>query len=313
MATSAREPCKIADMDANPDDLLVLLAVSRSAKFTTAAQVLGLNHTTVSRRIAALEKALGGRVLSRAAGGWELTALGAEAVQVAEQVETAVRSLKQSGRAPDPVTGVVRMTATDGFSAYIAAPAVARLRREHPGLSVEVVTVTRRALQQRSGLDIEVVVGEPQVHRAEAFRLGEYMLGMYASRSYLEEHGHPQSVKELTEHPLVYFVDSMLQVDDLDAPRRLVPGMRDALTSTNVFVHVEATRAGAGVGFLPCFMADLHPDLVRVLPGEFSETLPYWMVLRPDSLRRPAVAAVVQALREQTAAHRHALLGTAKP
>lgn len=296
-------------MDANPDDLLVLLAVSRSAKFTTAAQVLGLNHTTVSRRIAALEKALGGRVLSRAAGGWELTELGAQAVVVAEQVETAVSALGPSGRAPDPITGVVRMTATDGFSAYIAAPAVARLRRNHPGLSVEIVTVTRRALQQRSGLDIEVVVGEPQVHRAEAFRLGEYVLGMYASRAYLEENGMPDSVESLSTHPLVYFVDSMLQVDDLDAPRRLVPAMRDGVSSTNVFVHVEATRAGAGIGFLPCFMADRHHDLVRLLPGDIAERLPYWMVLRPDSMRRPAVAAVVQAVREQTAAHREWLLG----
>lgn len=296
-------------MEANPDDLLVLLAVSRSAKFTTAAQVLGLNHTTVSRRIAALEKALGGRVLSRAAGGWELTELGAQAVMVAEQVEAAVRALGPSGRPPDPVTGVVRMTATDGFSAYIAAPAVAKLRRDHPGLSVEIVTVTRRALQQRSGLDIEVVVGEPQVHRAEAFRLGEYMLGMYASRSYLAENGSPDSVEALTAHPLVYFVDSMLQVDDLDAPRRLVPAMRDGVTSTNVFVHVEATRAGAGIGFLPCFMADRHDDLVRLLPGHVGERLPYWMVLRPDSMRRPAVAAVVQAVREEVRANRESLLG----
>ena len=84
MVKPALRVCRIADMKANPDDLLVLLAVSRSARFTTAAQALGLNHTTVSRRIAALEKALGGRVLSRAAGGWELTDLGAEAVQVAE-------------------------------------------------------------------------------------------------------------------------------------------------------------------------------------------------------------------------------------
>ncbi|WP_307078660.1 LysR family transcriptional regulator [Arthrobacter pascens] len=298
-------------MNANPDDLLVLLAVSRSAKFTTAAQALGLNHTTVSRRIAALEKALGGRVLARATGGWELTDLGTQAVRVAEQVEAAVSALGPAGKAPDPITGVVRMTATDGFSAYIAAPAVARLRRDHPGLSVEVVTMTRRALQQRSGLDIEVVVGEPQVHRAEAIRLGEYMLGMYASRSYLAENGKPASVAELSEHPLVYFVDSMLQVDDLDAPRRLVPAMREGLTSTNVFVHVEATRAGAGIGFLPCFMGDLHGDLVRLLPADFAELLPYWMVLRPDSMRRPAVAAVVQALRDQTAAHREALLGRA--
>lgn len=312
MGNEAPLVCRIADMDINPDDLLVLLAVSRSAKFTTAAQALGLNHTTVSRRIAALEKTLGGRVLARAAGGWELTELGAQAVAVAEQVEAAVDTLGPSGKAPDPITGVVRMTATDGFSAYIAAPAVARLRKNHPGLSVEIVTVTRRALQQRSGLDIEVVVGEPQVHRAEAFRLGEYVLGMYASRRYLATNGTPATVAELAEHPLVYFVDSMLQVDDLDAPRRLVPEMKDGLSSTNVFVHVEATRAGAGIGFLPCFMGDLHEDLVRLMPEKFAERLPYWMVLRPDSMRRPAVAAVVHALREQTVAHRKALLGMAQ-
>ncbi|WP_223935498.1 LysR family transcriptional regulator [Arthrobacter sp. StoSoilB5] len=296
-------------MNPNPDDLLILLAVSRSGKFTTAAQALGLNHTTVSRRIAALEKALGGRVLARAAGGWEVTELGAEAVLVAERIEAAVGALGPSDGAPDPITGVVRMTATDGFSAYIAAPAVARLRREHPGLSVEIVTVTRRALQQRSGLDIEVVVGTPQVHRAEAIQLGEYRLGMYASRAYLADNGTPSSIEELTQHQLVYFVDSMLQVDDLDAPRRLVPSMRDGLSSTNVFVHVEATRAGAGIGFLPCFMADRHADLVRLLPSDFAELLPYWMVLRPDSMRRPAVAAVVQALREETERRREELLG----
>lgn len=296
-------------MDMKPNDLLVLLTVSRSAKFTTAAATMGLNHTTISRRIAALEKALGGRVLSRAAGGWELTELGAEAVRVAEQVEGAVRSLDEPGRAPDSITGVVRMTATDGFSAYVAAPAVAKLRGRHPGLSVEIVTVTRQALQQRSGLDIEVVVGEPQVHRAEASKLGDYQLGMYASRDYLAEHGTPATVEELVEHRLVYFVDSMLQVDDLDAPRRLVPTMKDGLSSTNVFVHVEATRASAGIGFLPCFMADLHDDLVRLLPERLSERLPYWMVLRPDSMRLPAVAAVVQALRDQTIAHTDALLG----
>jgi DNA-binding transcriptional LysR family regulator len=203
------------------------------------------------------------------------------------------------------------MSATDGFSAYIAAPAIAALQRTHPSLRVEIVTVTRRALQHRSGLDIEVVVGEPQTHRAESFRLGYYLLGMYASRDYLAEHGTPTTVAELTQHPLVYFVDAMLLVDDLDAPRRLVPSMRASLSSTNVFVHVEATRAGAGIGFLPCFMGDRHPDLVRLLPEQFQERLQYWMVLRQDSLHQPAVAAVVAALRAQTSAFTASLLGAA--
>ncbi|MEB0141299.1 LysR substrate-binding domain-containing protein, partial [Undibacterium sp. CCC2.1] len=82
-----------------------------------------------------------------------------------------------------------------------------------------------------------------------------------------------------------------------------------SLSSTNVFVHVEATRAGAGIGFLPCFMADQHPDLVRLLPDKFNEELPYWMVLRAESLHQPAVAAVVDALRARTAAFTHALQG----
>lgn len=293
----------------SPDLLLVLLEVSRSGRFTTAGEGLGLNHTTVARKIAALEKSLGGRVLARAAGGWELTPLGERAVGVAAQVAEAMGRLDSA--AEDPVAGSVRMTATDGFSAYIASPAVAALRAEHPGLTVELITVTRRALQQRSGVDIEVVVGEPQVHRAQAIRLGEYMLGMYASRDYIARHGEPRTPEEIAQHGLVYFVDSMLQVDDLDAPRRLAPEMRDGLTSTNVFVHVEATRAGAGVGFLPCFMADRHSDLVRLMPGYFREQLPYWMVLRPDSYRQPAVAAVAEALRAQMEIARPMLLGTA--
>ncbi|WP_172173218.1 LysR family transcriptional regulator [Brevibacterium sp. CT2-23B] len=300
-------------MDTTPNDLLVLLAVSRTAKFTTAAHNLGLTHSTVSRRIAALEKSLGGRVLARSDDGWELTDLGERAVVVAEQMETAVAELESPGQGPETVSGVVRMTATDGFSAYIASPAVAKLRRRHPGLSVEIVTVTRQALQQRSGLDIEVVVGEPRVHRAEAIELGDYELGLYASRDYLAANGTPASVEEVSDHRLVYFVDSMLQVDDLDAPRRLFPEMKDALTSTNVFVHVEATRAGAGIGFLPCFMADRHPDLVRLFPDSVAERLPYWMVLRPDSMRRPAIAAVVQGLKDEMLAHQTALEGRKLP
>lgn len=299
----------LAATSPNPDDLLVLLTVARTGRFTTAADSLGLNHTTISRRITSLEKALGGRVLARTAGGWEVTELGSRAVEAAERIEAAVSVLQGPADAPAQLTGVVRMSATDGFSAYIAAPAVAELQRSHPQLRVEIVTVTRRALQHRSGLDIEVVVGEPQVHRAEAFRLGFYMLGMYASRNYLAERGTPATVADLTRHPLVYFVDSMLQVDDLDAPRRLVPNMMDSVSSTNVFVHVEATRAGAGIGFLPCFMADQHQDLVRLLPADFHEQLPYWMVLRPESLRQPSVAAVVDALRVRTAGFRRTLLG----
>lgn len=291
------------------DQLLVLLEVARTGRYTTAAQALGVNHTTVARNITALERALGGRLLVRGADGWELTSLGRRAARAGEAVSVAVDRLVAGDTENDPVTGVVRMTATDGFSAYVASPAIARLRGEHPELSVELVTVTRVATHHRSGVDVDVVVGKPNVQRAKAVRLGEYVLGMYGSRDYLARHGTPTTVAEMSRHGLVYFVDSMLQVNDLDAPRRLVPGMQDALASTNVFVHVEATRAGAGLGFLPCFMADRHDDLVRLLPDEVTERLPYWAVVRSESWRRPAVAAVVQVLAEEMTWQRERMLG----
>jgi DNA-binding transcriptional LysR family regulator len=293
------------------DDLLVLLAVGRSGRYVAAAEQLGIDHTTVARRISALEQSIGGRVLARAAGGWELTDLGRDALAAAEAVESALRSLA----AAEPggvrtLEGVVRISATDGFSAYIAAPAAAQVQRLHRGVAVELVAATRRATQQRSGLDIEVVVGEPQVHRAEAIRLGDYCLGLYGSVDYLAEHGTPARVDELAEHPLVYFIDSMLAVDDLDLARTVAPTMRESVTSTNVFVHVEATRAAAGLGLLPCFMADRHIDLVRVLPDVISVRLTYWLVARAETLRRPEVTAVVDAIRVRMHDQRDVLLGS---
>lgn len=291
------------------DDLLVLLAVGRSGRYTNAADELGVNHTTIARRIAALEQSLGGRLLARVGGGWELTDRGREALSAAEAVESAVRTLSANPADPPALEGVVRMSATDGFSAYIAAPAIAEVQRRHPGVSVETVATTRRATQQRSGLDVEVVVGEPQVHRAQAIRLGDYGLGLYGSRDYLARRGTPMSRAELTGHPLVYFIDSMLQVDDLDLARSVAPDMRESVTSTNVFVHVEATRAAAGLGLLPCFMAARHDDLIRVLPDAVALQLTYWLVTRAETMRRPEVAAVVDAIRTRMADQHDALLG----
>jgi DNA-binding transcriptional LysR family regulator len=314
MAKTAPPICKNADMTSpgrrpSADDLLVLLSVGRTGKYTTAADELGLNHTTISRRIAALEAAMGGRVLARVAGGWELTDLGRDALAAAEAVESAVRSLTTDTAGQRALEGVVRISATDGFSAYIAAPAAAAVQREHPKVAVEIVAATRRATQQRSGLDIEVVVGEPKVHRAKALRLGDYCLGLYGSRDYLADHGAPANIADLHRFPLVYFIDSMLQVDDLDLAPGFAPAMRESVTSTNVFVHVEATRASAGIGLLPCFMADRHPDLVRVLPNEVSIRLTYWLVTRAETLRRAEVAAVVDAIRDRVREQHDVLLG----
>lgn len=295
-----------AQFSLTADDLLVLLAVARSGRFTTAARQLGVTHTTVARRIEALEGALGGRVLVRGSDGWRLTPLGERAAAAGEGVEAALTALDSGD---GELAGIIRLSATDGFSAYVAAPAMADLRRRHPGVSLQIVAQTRQAAVHRSGVDLEVVVGRPEVRRAHAVRLADYALGVYASRDYLAEHGTPTSREDLDGQPLVYFIESMLQVDVLDEARHRIPEMVDAVTSTNVFVQVEATKTGAGFGLLPAFLADREPELVRILHDEVQPRLPYWLVAPLEVYRLPVVSAYLEALRTRLEVVRPALLG----
>jgi len=274
---------------------MTFLSVARLGRYTAAAEVRGVNHSTVSRRITALEKAMGGRVLIRTAGGWEVTELGHRAVMIAERIESSLRELVDTDDA-QRLHGIVRISAPDAFTSMFLAPAMAALRREHPTLAVELLSATQRVRQHRSGVDLEIVVGRPQVRHAYATPVCAYSLRLYATPGYLADHGAPGSLAALAAHPLVYYVESSLQVDELDRALQALPDSPASVRSTSVFAHVEATAAGAGVGILPDFLGDPDPRLVRVLDGTYAHPLEYWAVARDEGTRNPTVAAALAAI-----------------
>ncbi len=276
------------------EPLMTFLAVSRSGRYTTAADALGVNHSTVSRRIAALEHAMGGRVLVRTPAGWEVTALGRQALEVAERIDASLREL--GGPSGVDLRGVVRIAAPEAFTATFLVPAMTALRREHPLLTIELLTATQRARQHRSGVDLEIVVGRPEVLRAYATPVCAYSLRLYATPAYLAERGSPARIGELAGHPLVYYVESSLQVDELDRALQELPPSPPSLRSTSVFAHIEATAAGAGIGILPDFVADRDSRLERVLGDQWSHPLAYWAVARDEGARNPAVAEALRAI-----------------
>lgn len=292
----------------DPMSLLTLLAVARTGRYVSAADLLDINHTTASRRIASLERALGGPLLARGTHGWEPTDLGRTALAAAEQIETTINGLRTEST--DALQGTVRIAATEGFSAKIVAPVAARVGAEHPQLSIDLITVTRRAPASYSGVDIEIVVGKPTTYRVESIPLGSYRLALFASRDYLDRTGTPRTRDDLTHHPLIYFIESMLTVDDLDQARAQLPPMTHRLNCTNVLIHIEATRAGAGIGLLPAYLAHEHNDLIPVLPNQVHLTLDYWMVVRPEAARRREVTTIANALRHQVHTAANILSGT---
>lgn len=283
------------------ESLIALLTVARLGRYTAAAKVLGVNHSTISRRIDSLQKAMGGHLLSRTPNGWELTDLGRRAMSSAEAIEQAVAAIGGKEE-PAGLSGHVRIAAPDAFSAHLAAPALARLQAAHPALVFEIVSETTRARQTRTGMDLEIVIGEPDVRRATSQKLMDYELRLYATQTYLHRHGTPRTLDELRGHSLNYYIDTALTVDKLDEATGGLPPMRRAISSTSIAVQYSATMNHAGVGLLPVFLSSQYPNLLPVLHEEFSYRSEYWLVGREEALRNKAVQETVRALHQAVAA-----------
>ena len=286
--------------DVSADDLRYLLAVARAGRMVTAAALFGVEHTTVRRRIDRLEAALGVRLLDRSPDGWSLTAIGREIVDSASSVEDAVQAVvaTAAGRSGDRVRGTVRVLAPEAFGVLFAAPALARLQGEHPDLEIELVTATRPLGARGSGFDLAVTVGQVRNPRLASETLAPYALGLYAAPAYLEGRPPIASVEDLAAHPLVFYVDALLTVPELDL-RELLGDVHVRFGGTSPFAQLEATRAGAGIGLLHAFMADRDPALVRVLRAEVDLRLQFSLSTRRDSPVLDAILLVRDALRAE--------------
>lgn len=299
--------------DVRADDLRYLLAVARTRNRSSAAADLGVDSSTVTRRIRALEHALGTALVRTGTAGWELTEAGRAVAETAGPIDTAVRRAvgAVAGDTGRTLRGNVRVTAPDAFGAYFVAPALARLRQRHPDLTVELLTATREPNLHQSGFDVAVTVGAPG-GRLVSEPISDYTLGLYATDDYLRIHGEPATVGEVSAHPLIWYVDSLLQVGELDLDKHL-PGAVPRLMSTNVFAQVEATRSGGGVGLLPAFVADRHDDLRRVLGGAVDVRLGFALAARRERLTNPAVQAIRAAVRAEVTARSGELLPGREP
>jgi DNA-binding transcriptional LysR family regulator len=290
------------------DDLRYLLAVANTGRLVAAADALGVDHSTVSRRLKSLERTLGVRLIERGVDGWELTETGRTVADRARPIEDALErvTLALAGTHDDSLAGTFRIAAPDGFGATFVVPALSRLRRRHPELSVELLTATRQLSLHQSGFDLAIAVGRPVTTRLFTELLTDYTLGLYASQSYLAEHGTPATLEELKSHTLVFYVDSLLQVGDLDLDKYL-PDVVARFTSTNIFAQLEAATVGAGIALVPKFMALREPTLRRLEVATVDVRLSYTLAARRDSANRPAVRAVRAALHDEIQTRRDEL------
>jgi DNA-binding transcriptional LysR family regulator len=265
------------------DNVRVFLAVARAGQFVAAARRLGLDHATASRRVAALEAALGGKLFDRRTTGTKLTSAGERFLVAAEQMESAFLHAQAEVSDIDvELSGDVRIGAPDGFSTYYLAGALSEFAQKHPGVRLQLAPLPQLTPLARRELDIVIGLDKPEAGRFFARKLTDYALGIYASAAYLETHGAPEDVEALSQHRLIGYVEEYAFSSALDYVRDLYGGARTMFECASAVTQLEALRAGVGLGVAHEFIANRFPDLVRVLP-ERRASRAYWLVTHEDT------------------------------
>lgn len=291
----------------NPEDLRFLLELGRSGRLGEAARTLGVDETTVSRRISRLEAQLGVRLFDRGRSGWRLSEAGRQLQPFAESIEaTVAAAVDRVASEPGTLTGRVRLMTTDGFGAYLLIPGLGELRRRHPGLELEIYTATSRGSLTERDFDVAVTLERPSSRGAFVRRLCDYELRLYASADYLREHGTPASLDEVrTDHTLIWYLDAVLDVEPLRLLDEVLPRARAQIQTNNITGHVEAARAGVGIAPLPSYIGQRDPSLRPVLPERFRVERSYWLVVPKDLAALARVRATAQAVTDIVRADPH--------
>jgi DNA-binding transcriptional LysR family regulator len=266
------------------DDLQAFLAIARAGRLTVAAQQMGIDHSTLSRRVAALETSIGARLFERRSVGFVLTPEGERLMSDAEAMESL--AIRIRSRLEDPsvgLTGTVRVGTPEGFGTYFLAPRIAKVTAAHPDLEIELVANPRMFSLSRREADIAVSMARPTQGRVYAHKLNDYALGVYAARGYLETHPSIESRQDLGEHPWVGYVEDLMWTAELDYLPQISSALVPTLRISNVISQAAALSGGAGVGVLPCFIAHTDSSLVRVLPDQVELTRSYWLVSHADT------------------------------
>jgi DNA-binding transcriptional LysR family regulator len=260
----------------------------------SSARRLGVDHTTVARRIQALEKEIGTPLFTREASGHRLTEAGRQLQPHVEAMDEAFRNVEKNTALPldEGLSGVVRIGATEGFGTMVMAPALASFAREHPRLVIDLMAMPRLVHLSRSEADIVISLERPKRGPVVVQKLTDYRLHLYAHKDYLGHHGPINTKEDLKGHAFITYVDDLLFSKELQYLTELHDPDSYALRSTSVLAQHEAVRAGAGVAVLPAFLADRDRDLQRLLPKDACFTRTFWMSYPAESKHLVRMQAV---------------------
>lgn len=303
----------------NWDDLRFFLAVATAGSLSGAGQQLGVNTTTVLRRVASLEDDLGARLFERERTGYRLTAAGEKLVEALEPVDRRLAALPRDfAAAGGSSEGTVCLAASEVLAEYVIAPELPAFHAAHPGLELELVTDPRittgsapRIGNPLRDVDVALRAARPTQGDMLMRKVGDLAYGLYASPDYLATRGRPEQMADLSAHDIIGFPRAEVPLGPVWWMSRAEKTSTVSFRSSSIGARAAAARRGLGLTALPCILADPDRALERVFGPDLLGVLELWLMARNDLAQLAHVRVVMEFLVEAVKRHRAGLEGRA--
>lgn len=277
------------------EDLRHFVALAEAGSLSGAARALKVDHATVGRRVAGLERVLGTVLIDRQPRGCVLTEAGRKIAAIAADMQAQAHALERAARAlHTPLAGTVTVSAPPVFASHFLAPRLSSLRRLYPALHLSLRGDPAQASLSRHEADLAIRLSRPHEVSNVTRRIGAMDFWLYAAPGYTRK--RPPSAWEFVAY------DASLEHVPQQKWLKDFAGERPVVFRTNdLSSQVATAREGVGIAALPCFLADTDPRLMPLPVSLEPLSREIWLVVHADLRRMPAVRAVMDFVAEQTA------------
>ena len=293
------------------NDLRYFLAVARQGSTLAAARAITKSQSTVHRRLDELEAQLGRPLVKRHPTGYQLTPFGLSILPFAEEVEQAVLRFEQHQASVErEEVGIVRLTCPEPIMALmIKSGLIDRFQARYANLRVEFVMSDKYLDLAKGDADVALRSGDTDDNVLVGRKIADSVWAVYASQSFIDRHGRPDSIADIAKFPIAALDESM-------SGHRLSKWLADvaahgtiASRNNSMLGMMQAVRSGLGLGALPVALGDKDPELVRLFGPIQELTRPWRILAHPDARKMPRVAAFFEFIASETDALKPILTG----
>jgi len=276
-------------------DLKIVLAICRAGSLSGAARLLDINHSTVFRRINAIEKNMDVRFFERLPHGYVMTDAGESAMRAGERIDSEVLGLSREIQGKDQrLQGTLHITAPLGLSLRLLGPHIAKFNKMHPDIHIDLIATSTTLELSRREADVALRVTNTPPDTSIGRRICNFKSCIYASRGYLKKHKHDQ----LAKYDWLITDDQMDWLPSAFRKNKEKARLRVKFSSDNVLAVMNAAKEGLGVAPLPCFIGDKEKNLVRVTEPLQELNSELWILTHSDLRNTARVRALMSFLYE---------------